>query len=429
MSCRDHRAMMGALVWASLVGADAHADVKVLAGKALFGVNAGCSESLDVPPPLDQKDIFYEEVDLLQQASGSTSNWHGWGNVSWLHATGVSAHIKASGWSQEKFNGLCPGGSAGPWQYEQGHGEVSLDLSLTEPCAYDAVFTGSVSGIPAGSGVLLPGTYTLSGKTIGNSSFSLVLDLAPVSTALTFLQVDDADPKNPRVSFLVAGTQGGGLTNVAWSFDDDWHSLGSLPDGEHSFVIPALFSSPPGPHAIRVSGMNGSAMVSDSCLVSTSQRGAQVEKATWPIYVLIQGIGWKALSADLSLDVYECVWSLPGGTWNRYVREAGLFLHSSLPKQGKTHAATASIQVGSAVGSFVPVFALYDTQSLAWKAAYGGTNCQGYSGNLCIDAFAVAGQTPCGLQVFGSTTAAGGTAPWVFLRQPPSAGWMAFEIQ
>ena len=158
-------------------------DVQVQGGTAAFGVDFGCSPVLGDPPGIDSVNVFYEEADLLVKPSGGTSNWHGWGSVSWSYSAGETAHFVAGGGSQEGFNGsLCslPAGGNG-WTYGLGHGEVSWTLTLDCPYRYTGVVTGGVSGLVDGTGVLPAGTHTISGSTAGDSGgFSLDVTLTPM---------------------------------------------------------------------------------------------------------------------------------------------------------------------------------------------------------------------------------------------------------
>lgn len=157
------------------------ADVTIVEGIATYGVAFGCGPQPDVPPLGDPVD-FFEEFDLTAQPGGQSATWHGWGTVSWNVSGGPSASIHAHGSSKAQFNGaLCSGGAG--WLYGQGHGNFSVTLNLS--CAYDYVSSGfgDISGIPLGSGTLLPGVYTLTGKTIGGlGGFDLTVSLSPSST-------------------------------------------------------------------------------------------------------------------------------------------------------------------------------------------------------------------------------------------------------
>jgi hypothetical protein len=98
-----------------LLSGAASAQVTAVAGSASFGVDFGCAPSGIVPNEFNLNG-FYEEIDLISSPSGGTSNWHGWGSVSWNYTVGSTASFVVNGSSAEGNNGsVCtmPGGGTG----------------------------------------------------------------------------------------------------------------------------------------------------------------------------------------------------------------------------------------------------------------------------------------------------------------------------
>lgn len=178
------RARTALLALFSFVGASptSSADSVVLAGESGFGVAFGCGPSGN-PPPLGTPDSFVDGADLIDVPSGNTSNWHGWGSVSWNVSTSpTGASIVASGGSKEGFNGAVCTQASGSNGFLYGQGQGSFEITLLLLCDHDytSTLSGDVVGIDAGTGTLPQGIHTIKAETVGASGgYSINVALAP----------------------------------------------------------------------------------------------------------------------------------------------------------------------------------------------------------------------------------------------------------
>lgn len=239
----------------------AAAVVDITAGDASFGVDFGCSPDNAIPPTNFDEDVFFEDADLTVSPSGATSNWHGWGSVSWAVSGGDGGHIRASGGGTEGFNNSLCGGGAG-WLYGRGNGKFSVLLFLDRDHPYTSVISGNVKGaISNGTGTLKAGIYKIEGESLGNSSqFSLdivFLGAACSSSDPLFFanSVQVGPPRNGNRTMVAEFTPNNGCTlnQVATAFGYDhfnWLQLvTNHPDGfalniPPGKIIPTVLTPP-----------------------------------------------------------------------------------------------------------------------------------------------------------------------------------------
>lgn len=170
------------------------AGVTMKEGTVSFGVDLGCSRVQGEPPDSFTINGFFSgAINLRDRPSGSTDNWHGWGQVSWSIAMGTSGRIKASSSTKEGANGVTcrlDGGGTG-WNYARGHADFALSFTTDRAFEFTSSIVGNVSGISNGNGVLPAGTHTLTANSRGNTGeFAVDVLLSPLPCGLLNLSAE-----------------------------------------------------------------------------------------------------------------------------------------------------------------------------------------------------------------------------------------------
>jgi len=206
------------------------ATTNIVGGMASAGADFGCAPGnfpgQTGPPTSFSLNVFYDEATLTARPAGNLSAG-GWATTSWNVLTGTNARITANGSSTAGFNGATCTPSVGGvgWVYGRGHADFSVTFTLDRAYHYVSSIFGNVSGIANGEGVLQPGTYTISGQTLGNSGgFSLDVSLSPehVPPTASFIFT----PQIPRIGEVTtfdgssSSDSDGQIVSWAWDFGD-----------------------------------------------------------------------------------------------------------------------------------------------------------------------------------------------------------------
>jgi hypothetical protein len=165
-------------------------------GLAEDGANSGASFNTLAPPATLNPKTFYDFRNL-PASPNATLTAEGWATLGYGLSGGAAPEISASGSAGAGYNGAFgPGGHI----YGQGFNDIGITFTLTSAYTYTStasttLFGGAVTGISNGSGLLLPGTYTISGSSIGGFntgtdgfSFDLKLSAIPPSSLWTLQQ-------------------------------------------------------------------------------------------------------------------------------------------------------------------------------------------------------------------------------------------------
>jgi hypothetical protein len=200
----------------------AHSSLIYGIGLAEDGANLGSSPNRMAPPASLSPAVFYDFRNL-PKSPDATLGAEGWATLSYAISNGATASISASGSTAEGYNGAL---GSGGWIFGQGFNDITITFTLTSAFSYvgtvSTIGTGaSVTGVPQGSGFLLPGDYAISaaslggpvnyaslsnpGSSAGTDGFSFDLILTPLATI---------PPTVPEPSALAI--LGAGLTGLGW---------------------------------------------------------------------------------------------------------------------------------------------------------------------------------------------------------------------
>jgi hypothetical protein len=238
------------------------------------------------------------------------------------------------------------------------------------------------------------------------------------ANSIKLVSVDDTDPNNPVVKYMVTGNVG----TVNWGLDGAvTNPLGAPPVGVSTFTVPNIEGLPHSLHILDIIGSNGTNSYADSTTLNTSTLSDQTFANTWQILVTslpFEDFPHNNLTVNGNIHRSQVLWGIPGQYWDRFISSVSVVTNSLLPADApnefRTSAAPA-LQVG---GKYLmsEVFSL--GTNTFWGAAFGDGN----GGPRMIDIFSKSG-LPANFTISGMTCVKGNNlywscATWLFATLP-----------
>ncbi len=151
--------------------------------------------------------------------------------------------------------------------------------------------------------------------------------------------MNDSDPNNPVVSFMVNGNVG----SVQWGLDGNLtNTLGTLPAGAYTFTVPDIEGLAHGPHVLEVVGTNGANRYADATRLDTGPLPDQSFSDAWQIAYLFPSLSHSSVTTNGSIGLSQILWGLPGQQYDRHLSSTTVVLTSLLPADAPQESRTTA---------------------------------------------------------------------------------------
>jgi hypothetical protein len=260
----------------------------------------------------------------------------------------------------------------------------------------------------------------------GNVTVNIAVTANTPTNSIKLVSVDDVDPNNPVVTYMVTGNVG----TVNWGLDGNvTNSLGAPPVGVSTFTVPNIEGLPHSLHLLEIIGTNGGSSYVDSTSLNTSVLPNQTFANTWGIVYNAPSLTHNSVTATGTINASEIIWGLPGQTYDRYISATSAVLTSLLPPDAPNESITTAAPelIVNGTQYLMQEIPSIGNQSF-WGAAFGQCisrvplgACLSGGPSLPVGVFVVSGGAAAfKLSGFTSTLEKGlwVSGPWYFARFP-----------